>query len=59
MTTAYAQPRLDNRASRLRPCGGAVRRQSAEREVSLKSGNAVLEALQSAGVNAFRHRRRR
>ena len=24
---------------------------SAEREVSLKSGNAVLEALQSAGVN--------
>ena len=26
---------------------------SAEREVSLKSGNAVLEALQSAGVNAF------
>ena len=26
---------------------------SAERAVSLKSGNAVLEALQSAGVNAF------
>lgn len=26
---------------------------SAEREVSLKSGNAVLQALQSAGVNAF------
>ena len=26
---------------------------SAEREVSLKSGDAVLEALQSAGVNAF------
>lgn len=26
---------------------------SAEREVSLKSGNAVLDALQSAGVNAF------
>lgn len=26
---------------------------SAEREVSLKSGNAVLEALQSAGVDAF------
>ena len=26
---------------------------SAEREVSLKSGNAVLEALRSAGVNAF------
>ena len=26
---------------------------SAEREVSLKSGNAVLKALQSAGVNAF------
>ena len=26
---------------------------SAEREVSLKSGNAVLGALQSAGVNAF------
>ncbi|MBM7061620.1 D-alanine--D-alanine ligase [Pseudomonas sp. UL073] len=26
---------------------------SAEREVSLKSGNAVLEALLSAGVNAF------
>ena len=26
---------------------------SAEREVSLKSGNAVLEALQSAGVNGF------
>ena len=26
---------------------------SAERDVSLKSGNAVLEALQSAGVNAF------
>ena len=26
---------------------------SAEREVSLKSGNAVLDALQSAGVDAF------
>lgn len=26
---------------------------SAEREISLKSGQAVLEALQSAGVNAF------
>lgn len=26
---------------------------SAEREVSLKSGNAVLQALQSAGVDAF------
>ena len=26
---------------------------SAEREVSLKSGNAVLEALKSAGVDAF------
>ena len=26
---------------------------SAEREVSLKSGNAVLSALQSAGVDAF------
>ena len=26
---------------------------SAEREVSLKSGSAVLEALQSAGVDAF------
>jgi len=26
---------------------------SAEREVSLKSGNAVLQALQNAGVNAF------
>ncbi|MGN8346500.1 D-alanine--D-alanine ligase [Pseudomonas sp. SMV71] len=53
MTAAYA-----NLASTLDPkafgrvavlFGG----KSAEREVSLKSGNAVLQALQSAGVDAF------
>ncbi|UVM73546.1 D-alanine--D-alanine ligase [Pseudomonas alvandae] len=53
MTAAYAnlvstlEPKAFGRVAVL--FGG----KSAEREVSLKSGNAVLQALQSAGVDAF------
>ncbi|WLG94917.1 D-alanine--D-alanine ligase [Pseudomonas sp. Z1-14] len=53
MTAAYANlvSTLDPKAfGRVAVLFGG---KSAEREVSLKSGNAVLQALQSAGVDAF------